>query len=123
MRNARKSLLIVEDTELDRDLLSQIFEETYELQLAADGEAAVELVSSKHPDLILMDIGLPGLSGLDAIRAIRAREPDIPIIAVSSRVMPGEKEEAFEAGCTDFVAKPIDDLLLVELVRRLLERR
>jgi two-component system, cell cycle response regulator DivK len=123
MRNARKTLLIVEDTELDRDLLSQIFEEAYDLQLAADGEAAVELVASKHPDLILMDIGLPGLSGLDAIRAIRAREPDIPIIAVSSRVMPGEKEAALAAGCNDFVAKPIDDLLLVELVRRLLERR
>jgi CheY-like chemotaxis protein len=119
----RKRLLIVDDRVLDRDLLVQIFEDTYEIELASDGESAVEAVATTRPDLILMDVGLPGLSGLEAVRAIRASGANLPIIAVSSRVMPGDRERAIDAGCDDFVAKPIDDVLLVDMVGRLLERR
>ena len=120
----RKTLLIVEDTDLSRDLLVQIFEDSYELEVASDGETALEIVSARMPDLILMDIGLPGrLDGLEAVRAIRARAASVPIIAVSSRVMPGDRERALDAGCDDFVAKPIDDIQLVALVARALEAR
>jgi two-component system, cell cycle response regulator DivK len=119
----RKTLLIVEDSYLNRDLLVQIFEDAYDIEVAADGESAVELAVTRSPDLILMDIGLPGLSGLEAVRAIRARSSTIPIVAVSSGVMPGDRERAIEAGCDEFVAKPIDDVVLVGLVSRLLEGR
>jgi two-component system cell cycle response regulator DivK len=114
----KKRLLIVEDSELNRDLLVQIFEDAYDIVVAADGPSAVELAATGQPDLILMDIGLPLLDGLGAVRAIRATGARTPIIAVSSRVMPGDREEAIEAGCNDFVAKPIDDQQLVELVSR-----
>jgi two-component system cell cycle response regulator DivK len=116
----RKRILVVEDSELNRDLLVQIFEDVYDLEVAADGGEAVRLATETRPDLILMDIGLPELSGLDAVRAIRASGASTPIVAVTSRVMPGEREEALEAGCDDFVAKPIDDLQLVAIVDRLL---
>jgi two-component system cell cycle response regulator DivK len=116
-------LLIVEDSELNRDLLVQIFEDSYEIAVASDGETAVEIASSEQPDLVLMDIGLPGMDGLEAARAIRARGADIPIIAVSASVMPGDRQRAIEAGSDEFVAKPIDDVRLVEMVDRLLERR
>jgi two-component system, cell cycle response regulator DivK len=119
----RPRLLIVEDGELSRDLLVQIFEDAYELELAADGETAIELTATTRPDLILMDTGLPEMSGLDAVRSIRATTPEVPVIAVSSGVMPGEREQALAAGCDEFVAKPIDDLVLVEMVARLLEGR
>jgi CheY-like chemotaxis protein len=119
----RRRLLIVEDSDLNRDLLVQIFEDLYELELAADGETAIELAAATRPDLILMDIGLPGMSGLDAVRAIRSTSPDVPVIAVSSGVMPGEWEQAIASGCDDFVAKPIDDVALVEMVARVLEGR
>ena len=119
----RRTLLIVEDTELDRDLLVQIFEGMYDIRLASDGLTAVEIASTEPPDLILMDIGLPGLSGLDAVRAIRATGNAVPIIAVSSRVMPGDRERALAAGCDDFMAKPIADLVLVEMVGGLLAAR
>jgi two-component system, cell cycle response regulator DivK len=119
----RGTLLIVEDTELDRDLLVQIFEGMYDIRLAPDGNTAVEIASTGSPDLILMDIGLPGLSGLDAVRAIRATKSAVPIIAVSSRVMPGDRERALAAGCDDFMAKPINDLVLVDMVGRLLAAR
>jgi two-component system, cell cycle response regulator DivK len=115
-------LLIVEDSELNRDLLVQIFEDSYDIELAADGEAAVRIALAEQPDLILMDIGLPGLSGLEAVRTIRARSLAMPIIAVSSRVMPGDRERAFAAGCDEFVSKPIDDVRLVELVDQFVGR-
>jgi two-component system cell cycle response regulator DivK len=114
----RKKLLIVEDNDFNRDLLVQIFEGAYEIELAPDGRAAVEAASATSPDLILIDIGLPEMSGLEAVRAIRAMAMDQPIIAVSSRVMPGDRERAIDAGCDEFVAKPIDDTALVELVGR-----
>ena len=69
-----------------------------------------------------MDIGLPGLSGLDAVRAIRATGSTVPIIAVSSRDA-GRQGAGVAAGCDDFMAKPIDDLMLVDMVRGLLARR
>ena len=119
----RRRLLIVEDAELDRDLLVQIFEGTYDIQLAPDGETAYQLVSNEPPDLVLMDIGLPGVSGLEAVRAIRMLGLTSPVIAVSSRVMPGDRERALAAGCDDFMAKPIDDLALVEMVGALLGQR
>jgi two-component system, cell cycle response regulator DivK len=119
----KKRLLIVEDSDLNRDLLVQIFEDTYDIVVAADGPTAVEVAVAEQPDLILMDIGLPLFNGLEAVRAIRATGARTPIIAVSSRVMPGDREEAIDAGCDDFVAKPIDDELLVELVSRHLGSR
>jgi two-component system, cell cycle response regulator DivK len=114
-----KRLLIVEDSEHNRDLLVQIFEQSYELELASDGVTAIEKALVDPPDLILMDIGLPRLSGLDAVRTIRAGAPEVPIVAVSARVMPADRERALEAGCDEFVPKPIDDVLLAELVDRL----
>ena len=119
----RHLLLIVEDSDLNRDLLVQIFEDAYEIETAADGKSAVEATTRRKPDLILMDIGLPGLSGLDAVREIRSRGDETPIVAVSSLVMPGDKEQALEAGCDAFVAKPIDDLRLVALVGRMIGDR
>jgi CheY-like chemotaxis protein len=117
----RLRLLIVEDSELDRELMVQIFEGLYEVETAVDGENALAAAATL-PDLILLDIGLPALSGLDAARAIRATMT-MPIIAVSSQVMPGDRERALEAGCDEFVPKPFDDTALVALVGRFLGRR
>jgi CheY-like chemotaxis protein len=120
----RKRLLIVEDSELSRDLLVQIFEDAYDLAVVVDGEEAVRVAIATRPDLILMDIGLPGMSGLDAVRSIRKHGglADAAIVAVSSSVMPGDREEALAAGCDAFVSKPIDDVQLVGLVDELLRR-
>jgi two-component system, cell cycle response regulator DivK len=119
----RTRLLIVDDRALDRELLVQIFEELHDIEVATDGETAVEVAAATRPDLVLLDIGLPGLTGLEAARAIKAQAAGVPVIAVSSRVMPGDREEALAAGCDEFVSKPIDDVRLVEMVERLLEAR
>src|SRR5262249_59547804 len=110
-------LLIVEDSDLNLDLLVQIFEDRYDIETASDGNTAVEAAGTVRPDLILMDIGLPGISGLDAVKAIRSRSGAIPIVAVSSLVMPGDKERALAAGCDEVVAQPIDHPRLRRLGR------
>jgi two-component system, cell cycle response regulator DivK len=118
-----RRLLIVEDVELDLDLLVQLFEDIYEIDIATDGATAVERAVATVPDVILMDVALPGMSGLDAVRAIREHFEHVPVVAVSSAVMPADRERAIDAGCDDFVAKPIDDLRLLELVARLMEHQ
>jgi CheY-like chemotaxis protein len=115
----RKRLLIVEDDDLNRELLVQLFEERYDIGLAHDGAHAVALAGRLQPDLVLMDIGLPGMSGLDAVRAIRATEGgDVPIVAVSGRVLDEERDCALEAGVDAFIPKPIDVVSIVDLVDR-----
>jgi two-component system, cell cycle response regulator DivK len=113
--------LVVEDVELNRDLLVQLLEDRYEIVTAADGEEAVELASAERPAVILMDIGLPRLDGLDAVRAIRSNPllATTPIVAITSHVMSHDREQALEAGCDEFIAKPIDEDVLFELLDRL----
>jgi CheY-like chemotaxis protein len=114
-----KTVLIVEDVELNRDLLVQLLEDEYRLLTAENGEAAVATARAERPDLILMDLALPKLDGWEAVRAIR-REPanaGVTIIAVSSYAMPGDPERALEAGCDDYLTKPIDERQLFEMLR------
>jgi two-component system cell cycle response regulator DivK len=77
---------------------------------AVSGEEGLELALKEQPDLILMDIQLPGIDGLEATKQIRASEADggIPIIALTSYAMTGDKERALKVGCTGYIEKPID---------------
>ena len=109
----------MEDVELNRDLLVQLLDDQYRLVTADNGEAAVATALVERPDLILMDLALPKLDGWEAVRAIR-REPansGVRIIGVSSYAMPGDPERALEAGCDDYLTKPIDERQLWEKLR------
>jgi two-component system, cell cycle response regulator DivK len=118
-----KRVLIVEDAELNRDLLVQLLEEDYELLTATDGAAGIELAAREHPDLILMDLLLPVIDGWEATRRIKANAAlrHIPIIALTAHAMTGDEAKAREAGCDDYLSKPIDEDLLFEKLRHLLE--
>jgi two-component system cell cycle response regulator DivK len=111
---ARKTILIVEDVELNRDLLVQLLEEDYELLTATDGQAGVELARRERPDLILMDLSLPVVDGWEATRRIKtdAGLRGIPIIALTAHAMRGDEERARAVGCDDYLTKPIDDAAL-----------
>ena len=117
---AMKRILIVEDVELNRDLLTQLLEEDYELSCAADGGAGVEKATSEQPDLILMDLSLPVIEGWEATRRIKAAAATaaIPIIALTAHAMSGDEEKARAAGCDDFMTKPIDEELLFAKLHR-----
>src|SRR5262245_65495136 len=96
-----KTILIVEDVELNRDLLVQLLEDKYRLVLAEDGAAALERVAEACPDLILMDLSLPRLDGWEATRRLKA-DPHvarIPIIALSAHALRGGEEGGGARGC------------------------
>ena len=111
-----KTILIVEDTELNIDLLTQLLEDDYNLLVARDGAQGVKIAQQKKPDLILMDISLPVMDGYEATRRIRTNMASVPIIGLSAYAMTGDAEKAKEAGCNDYVTKPINkDFLLKKI--------
>lgn len=115
-----KTVLIVEDVELNVDLLVQLLEEDYRLLVATNGAEGVSMTEQNKPDLVLMDISLPVMDGYQATRAIRKMFPALPVIGVSAHAMQGDAERALEAGCTDYLTKPIDEgLLLRKLAQHL----
>ena len=104
-------LLLVEDNEMNRDMLSRRLERKgYQVVMAVDGGQGVALAVTEKPDLILMDMSLPVLDGWAATRQLKA-SPDtsrIPIIALTAHAMEGDEEKARAAGCDDYDTKPID---------------
>ena len=117
-----KRILIVEDIDFNRDLLVQLLEDAYEILTASDGATGIALAERKHPDLIIMDLALPGIDGWEATRRIKADSTlaHIPIIALSSHAMRGDEEKARQAGCDDYLSKPLDEDLLFDKLRHLL---
>lgn len=104
-------VLLVEDNEMNRDMLSRRLERKgFEVVYAQDGSVAVDLAGSEQPALILMDMSLPVMDGWEATRRIKA-DPGtkaIPIIALTAHAMAGDREKAIEAGCEDYDTKPVD---------------
>ena len=115
-------ILIVEDVEYNRDLLVQLLEEEYEVVTAADGAAGIEAAARERPDLILMDLSLPGVDGWEATRRLKAQSATeaIPVIALTAHAMQGDEERARSCGCDDYLTKPIDEDQLFATVARLL---
>jgi two-component system, cell cycle response regulator DivK len=121
-RNARdrpmKRILIVEDVALNRDLLTQLLEDEYEILIAVDGADGVDMAIAHRPDLILMDLSLPLVDGWEATRRIKANATTsaIPVMAITANAMSGDEDRARAAGCDDFMTKPVDeDLLFAKL--------
>lgn len=115
-----KTILIVEDTELNIDLITQLLEDDYNLLIARDGEQGVTMAQEKAPDLILMDISLPVMDGYEATRQIREKLQSTPIIGLSAHAMAGHELKAKEAGCNDYLTKPINDQLLFDKLKQYL---
>jgi two-component system, cell cycle response regulator DivK len=119
-------ILLVEDNEMNRDMLSRrLIRNGYQVVMALDGHQAVDMAASEKPDLILMDMSLPGLDGWEATRQIKAAAATraIPVIALTAHAMSGDREKALEAGCDDYDTKPIDLPRLLEKMTAALDRR
>ena len=118
-----KKILVVEDQEDNRRILRDLLTSAnYELIEAVTGEEGVSMAEIHRPDLILMDIQLPGLDGYEATRRIKANPEltQIPIIAVTSYALSGDDAKAFEVGCDAYVAKPYSPRALLAKVKELL---
>lgn len=112
-------ILIVEDNEMNQDMLERrLVRKGFQIIAALDGEAGIKMAAEQLPDLVLMDVGLPGMSGWEATRKLKAREDtkEIPIIALTAHATPNDRQKSLEAGCNEFETKPIRlDSLLVKI--------
>jgi two-component system, cell cycle response regulator DivK len=117
-----KKVLIVEDVEFNRDLLIQLLEDDYDIITAEDGAAGLAIAERESPDLILMDLSLPVIDGWEATRRLKAdrRLRSIPIVALTAHAMHGDEAKARASGCDDFLTKPIDEVLLFNVLHRFL---
>lgn len=121
----KKTVMIVEDEPANQKLFSDLLNNLgYRVLLAKSGLEAIDLALKEMPDLILMDIGLPGISGLDATKIIKANNltKQIPIVAVTAFAMKEDETRAFQAGCDSFIAKPVNIRDLIKEVERWVAR-
>ncbi len=119
-------ILLVEDNEMNRDMLSRRLERRgYEIGIAVDGRQGVEMATVGGYDLVLMDMSLPEVDGWEATRQLRAAPAthSLPIIALTAHAMAGDRERALEAGANDYDTKPIDLARLLGKIETLLPPR
>ncbi len=121
-----KKVLVVEDNADNLRLMTYALSHAgYQVLAAETGEEGVELAIRERPVFIVMDINLPGIDGLEATRRIRASEADgtIPIIAITSFAMYGDRDKVLDAGCTAYFEKPIDPLTIVKRIHEVLDKK
>lgn len=123
MTEDRKKVLCVEDNSVNMLLVSRIVEaEGHELIMAEDAQAAESILDDVTPDIILLDINLPGKNGLELAREFKAdvNLAEVPLIATTAQVLVGDRERCLEAGCDDYLPKPLDIRKLREILRQYL---
>ena len=118
-------ILYVEDNDDNVYMLKMRLEllDGFEVVVAEDGEKGCRMAASERPDLILMDLEMPGVDGWEATRRLKSNPEThaIPVIALSAHAVPGTREKALAAGCDEFDTKPVDFERLVATIQRLLD--
>ncbi|HZS40817.1 MAG TPA: response regulator [Polyangia bacterium] len=124
MSDAKHTVLLVEDNPHNRKIFSGMLTHAgFRVLEAADGQAALAQVAAERPELILMDLSIPGIDGWECTRRLKAdpKTKAIPIIALTAHAMRGDEERALAAGCDGYLAKPISPKKVVEEVKRYLK--
>jgi CheY-like chemotaxis protein len=116
-------VLLVEDNEMNRDMLSRrLIRRGFQVVFAMDGQQGINLARSERPDVILMDMSLPIIDGWEATRRLKADDAtrEVPVIGLTAHAMSGDREKAMEAGCDDYDTKPVELERLIGKIERLL---
>ncbi len=116
-------ILLVEDNEMNRDMLSRRLERKgFEILIAVDGAQGIQMAQTEAPDLILMDMSLPLLDGWEATRQLKSlpETQNIPVIALTAHAMAGDREKCLASGCDDYDTKPIELARLLTKIQTLL---
>jgi CheY-like chemotaxis protein len=116
-------VLVVEDNEANQLLARSVLErEGYRVEVAGAADEALQKMAEQLPNLILMDVQLPGRDGLSLTRELKAdpATADIPVIALTAHAMTGDREQTIAAGCAGYIAKPIDTRMLAKQIREIL---
>lgn len=113
-----KRILVAEDNDSNYILMTYILKRDYEFVRAANGQEAVDLADGGNIDLVLMDIKMPMMDGLEATRIIKERHPQLPVIALTANAFDSDRQLALDAGCDDFLAKPISSAKCLETIAK-----
>ncbi len=120
------TILVIEDNEMNREMLTRrLAKRGYQILTAMDGDEGIALAAKELPDLILMDMSLPGLDGWEATRELRSRAETkaIPVIALTAHALADDRNRAMEAGCDEYETKPLELPNLLHKIEALLARR
>ncbi|MBQ4521092.1 MAG: response regulator [Bacteroidaceae bacterium] len=113
-----KTILVAEDTDSNYLLLNIILRKKYNLVRAINGKQAVEMYQESKPDLILMDMKMPVMDGLEATREIRKMDSEVVIIALTANAFDSDRQKSLDAGCNDYMAKPVIAADVQQLIER-----
>lgn len=111
-------VLVAEDTDSNYLLVYTLLKREYDVKRACNGFEAIEMYKSYRPDIILMDMKMPGMDGFTATQQIREQDKEIPIIAVTAFAFDQDRQKAIQAGCNDYMSKPISRDLLKEMIKK-----
>lgn len=113
-----KKILVAEDNDSNFMLMTYILKRYYEFTRAHNGKEAVEMVKAERPDAVLMDLKMPIQDGLEATRQLKAEFPDLPVIAVTANAFNTDRIMAMEAGCDEFLTKPVNAELCLKTIAK-----
>jgi CheY-like chemotaxis protein len=120
MSKEQKKVLIIDDSSVNNVLLENVLEDqNYEVLISFRGDEALELINKEHPDIILLDIMMPGMDGYKILEELKSKEPtkDIPVIMVSAKSDSLDIDKAMELGASDYIVKPINIKTIIEKIQ------
>jgi DNA-binding response OmpR family regulator len=121
MDRGKSTILVVDDNQDIRDLITLILEdEGYPVLIAPEGEAALSLISHHDPDLVLLDVMMPGRSGIEILKEIRGAHSSMPVVMITAKSQGVDIDRAVEAGATSYIVKPFRANILLEKIQSLL---
>lgn len=113
-----KKILVAEDNDSNFILMTYILKKYYQFDRAKNGQEAVEKVEGSDYDIVLMDIKMPVMDGLEATRKIKEKHPDLPVVALTANAFDSDRQLAFDAGCDDFLSKPVSSDLCLKTIKK-----
>ena len=116
-----KKILVAEDNDSNWMLMTYVLKRSYEFERAKNGQEAVDKAMTGDFDLVLMDIKMPLMDGLEATRRIRVEMADLPIIALTANAFDSDRQMAFDAGCNDFLSKPVNADKCLQVIAKYLK--
>jgi CheY-like chemotaxis protein len=115
---ARRRVLLVDDDPLILEILRTILDlEEFEVTTASDGRRALDVVGSSRPDVVVCDVMMPDLDGFEVCRALKATTADLPVILLTARDRPEDRQAGEDAGCDAYLTKPFSPLQLIDVIR------
>ena len=111
-----KKVLVAEDNDSNWTLMTYVLKRNYEPARAHNGEEAVKMALTGEYALVIMDLKMPVMDGLEATRQIKTAMPDLPVIALTANAFDSDRQDAFEAGCDNFISKPVSADVCLKII-------